>query len=104
MAGFFSNYVRRFVLPDTIENELQIILRIVRIILIVFTFILFSWGINVVLYDLIIMYKTLFSSEPVAYEANTMNMNNMNNNDPIVEKPLINSKKNWFIDKEFKFF
>jgi len=46
MAGFFSNYVRRFVLPDTIENELQIILRIVRIILIVFTFILFSWGIN----------------------------------------------------------
>jgi len=91
MAGFFSNYLRRFVLPDTIENELQIILRIVRIILIIFTFILFSWGINVVLYDLIIMYKTLFSSEPVAYEANTMN--DMNNNNPVVEKPLINSKK-----------
>jgi len=46
MAGIFSNYFRRFVLPDTIENELQIILRIIRIILIIFTFILFSWGIN----------------------------------------------------------
>lgn len=46
MAGIFSNYLRRFVIPDTIENELQIILRIIRIILIIFTFIFFIWGVN----------------------------------------------------------
>jgi len=46
MAGIFSNYLRRFVIPDTIENEIQIILRIIRIILIIFTFILFIWGVN----------------------------------------------------------
>ncbi|ORX60086.1 hypothetical protein BCR36DRAFT_342421 [Piromyces finnis] len=87
MAGILSNYFRRFVIPNSIESELKIILRIIRIILIIFTFILFSWGINVVVYDIIIMYKTLFSSAPVNYDSNNIDTN------PVVEKPLINSKK-----------